>query len=277
MPQIPVSAIVMTKDEEGNIERCLRSLERFDQVFVVDSDSQDRTVELAEALGATVVPFRWNRQYPKKKQWCLENLPFRHEWVIYVDADEEMTPEAADEIERTIANTSHSAFFVSYDYEFLRQVLRHGRRISKLVLMRHRDASYPQLDDLQSEYMWEVEGHYQPLIQGTVGRLRGRMVHREHPDLFHYFERHNKYSDWEAVVRANDAIVKSGEATVGLRPFMKIVFNRLPIRGLVAFLNSYVLRAGFLDGRAGYHYALSLGFYYWQIAVKQREKATTAA
>ena len=272
MRRIQVSAIVMTKDEERNIEQCLRSLADFDEVFVVDSESTDRTVELAEAQGAEVIPFRWNGRYPKKKQWCLENLPFRNEWAMYVDADEFVTPELVEEIAQTIASTRHAGFFVSYDYVFLGTVLRHGRRVSKLVLMKPAVASFAQLDDLASEHAGEVELHYQPTIRGSVGRLRARMVHDDHDDLFHYFERHNRYSDWEAVVRENDALVTTGESAVGLRTLLKRVFQRLPAKGVVAFLHSYVLKAGFRDGRAGFHYALSLGFYYWQIALKQHEK-----
>jgi glycosyltransferase involved in cell wall biosynthesis len=78
---IPVSVVVMTRNESPNIGPCLETLSRFDQVFVVDSGSGDGTAEIAARLGATVVPFEWNGGYPKKKQWCLENLPFRHMWV----------------------------------------------------------------------------------------------------------------------------------------------------------------------------------------------------
>ena len=95
---IPVSVVVMTRNEAQNIGPCLEALSRFDQVFVVDSGSGDGTAEIAAGLGATVVPFQWNGAYPKKKQWCLENLPFRHVWVLYCDADERITPQLGDEI-----------------------------------------------------------------------------------------------------------------------------------------------------------------------------------
>src|SRR5688500_10422767 len=105
---IPVSAIVMTKDEEANIARCLDALAPFDEVFVVDSGSTDRTCEIATAKGAEVVQFEWSGGYPKKKQWCLESLPFRHEWALYVDADEFVTPELASEIEAKIVDSPHA-------------------------------------------------------------------------------------------------------------------------------------------------------------------------
>lgn len=264
----------MTKNEEGNIERCLNGLQRFDEVFVVDSGSTDGTVEIAEALGAKVVPFRWNGQYPKKKQWCLENLPVRNDWVLYVDADELVTPALAGEIAATIPSTSMYGFFVGQNYVFLRKVLRHGRRISKLVLFKHRHAAFAELRDLHSEHAGEVELHYQPTVDGPVGKLSAKMIHDDHESLYQYFSRQNRYTDWEAVVRTNNSLLSTGEASVGLRSLAKRAFARVPIKGFVAFMYSYVWRAGFLDGRAGFHYALWLGFYYWQIGLKEREQAS---
>lgn len=87
--RVPCSVVVMTKNEELNIAKCLTSVSDFAEVFVVDSGSVDRTCEIAKSIGAAVVPFEWNGKYPKKKQWCLENLPFAYEWALYVDADEE--------------------------------------------------------------------------------------------------------------------------------------------------------------------------------------------
>lgn len=275
MTAIPVSVIVMTKDEEANIAKCLQSLTRFDEVFVVDSGSSDRTTDIARDMGATVVPFAWNGEYPKKKQWCLVNLPFRNPWVMYVDGDELVTPQVAAEIERTLPQTRHSGLFVTYDYVFLGRVMRYGRRVSKLILMRPERAAFAQLDDLDSENAGEVELHYQPTIQGSVGRLSSRMVHDDHDSLYHYFDRQNRYSDWEALVRSNDALISSGESGIGVRTLLKRAFAKVPLKGVVAFVHSYILRAGFLDGRVGFHYALSLGFYYWQIELKRAERAAT--
>src|SRR5438093_11332304 len=133
--KIPVSVIVMTKEEERNIAKCLRSVEGFDEVFVVDSDSTDRTCAIAGAMGAKIVRFRWDGRYPKKKQWCLENLPFAHDWVLYLDADELLTPELREEIAGLLARPSrHAGWFATYEYVFLDRPLRHGHRVHKLVL-----------------------------------------------------------------------------------------------------------------------------------------------
>lgn len=269
---IPVSVVVLTKDEEPNVGKCLRSVGRFAEVFVVDSGSADRTVEIASALGARVVQFEWNGRYPKKKQWALERLPFAHRWVLYLDADEEVSPALAGEIERLmLRGPGHAGYFAALDYVFLGKVLRHGCRVYKLILLDRARGRFLDYDDLEAANMWEVEGHYQPMIEGSTGRLEGRLLHNDHDSLYGYFARHNRYSDWEAVLRWKRELVRPEEAQPVLRKFSKRAFAALPFRGLVFFLYSYVFRLGFLDGRAGYHYAIAKSFYYWQVGVKTRE------
>ncbi len=96
--RIPISVIVPVKNEADNLRRCLPALSWADEVFVVDSGSSDETEEVAREHGARVVSFEFNGVYPKKKNWSLENLPFRNEWVLIVDADEVVPPELAEEI-----------------------------------------------------------------------------------------------------------------------------------------------------------------------------------
>jgi glycosyltransferase involved in cell wall biosynthesis len=270
--RIPISVVVMTKNEERNVVACLDSLQRFDEVFVVDSGSTDRTRALAEARGATVVAFEWDGGYPKKKQWCLERLPFRHDWVLYVDADERVTPQLADEIERTLAGApSHAGFFVGLDYVFLGKLLRHGHRVFKLALLDRTRARFLDYPDLDAANMWEVEGHYQPAVEGSTAVLRGRLVHEDHDTLFDWFARHNRYSDWEAVLRAKGALAGEREAQPGARRRLKKAFDRMPFKGLISFFYAYVFRLGFLDGRAGFQFAVAKAFYYWQVDLKLSE------
>jgi glycosyltransferase involved in cell wall biosynthesis len=264
----------MTRNEELNLPKCLASVERFDEVFVVDSQSQDHTQEIARAAGAEIVEFVWNGRYPKKKQWCLENLPFRQDWVLYLDADEEATEALVDEIARLAAiGFGKAGYFVGYDYVFLGQRLGHGLRVFKLVLFDRRRARYLECDDLDVEHMWEVEGHYQPTIDGPVGTLRGRMLHSDHADLYHYFARHNRYSDWEAALHSRGGIARRDETQTARRSRLKRAFATMPFRPLGIFVYSYLLAGGFLDGRAGFHYAVSRGFYYWQIGLKMSERS----
>jgi glycosyltransferase involved in cell wall biosynthesis len=271
----------MTRNEERNIEKCLRALSDFDEVFVVDSASTDRTVEIAARLGARVVPFQWNRKYPKKKQWCLDNLPFSHEVVLYVDADEVMSPELAQEIGACLPRFEQGAggAFVGFDYVFCGKRLRHGHRVYKLVLLPRSRSRFLDYNDLDVANMWEVEGHYQPQVQGPVFLLRNRMAHHDHDGLYHYFDKHNRYSDWEASLRVKGLLNDPREANIGLRGLMKRMFAAFPFKAPAAFLHCYVLRLGFLDGKAGLDYAVARAMYYWQIGLKSRElqAATVAA
>ena len=216
--RVPVSVVVMTKNEEENLPKCLASVVEFDEVFVVDSRSEDRTQEIARAAGVEVVEFVWHGRYPKKKQWCLENLPFRHDFVLYLDADEELTTPLVDEVAGLAAGGfDRVGYFVALDYVFLGRRLRHGLRVYKLVLFDRHRARYVERDDLDVENMWEVEGHYQPRIDGQVGSLQARMIHRDEGGLYDYFERHNRYSDWEAAVRSRGGIGRDDETQTARR------------------------------------------------------------
>lgn len=263
----------MTLNEIDSLPTCLRALRDFDQVFVVDSDSDDGTPEMAADFGATVVPFRWNGRYPKKKQWCLENLPFRNAWVLYVDADEEVTRELAQEIRATVTQggAREAGYLIRLDLVFMGRRLRYGHKSQKLSLFLHERTRFAPLDDLDAVNSGEVELHYQPRVEGEVRRLASSLIHRDHKSLFHYFARHNKYSDWEAAVRHRGALQTVDESHSRVRKRLKAVFAVLPFKGLIAFLHSYVVLGGALDGRAGLAYALSRGFYYWQIGLKIRE------
>ncbi len=269
--RVPVSVVVLTKNEEANIQGCLDALRAFGEVFVVDSASTDATVLLSRQSGARVVAFAWNGCYPKKKQWALDNLPFTYPWVLYVDADEIVTPSLAQEIDSVVRDgPRHSGYWVELDYVFEDQVLRHGHRARKVVLLRRARARFPVVDDLEAENMWEVEGHYQPVVDGATGRLRCRLVHHDADSLFHYFERHNRYSDWEASTRSRRAAATAVDVASS-RKTLKLLFARLPFQGALAFVHSYVAKAGFMDGRAGFDFAIARAFYYWQIGLKRRE------
>jgi len=273
MRRIALSVIVLTKNEERNLGKCLASTRPFDEVFVVDSESTDATRAIAEEHRARFVSFEWNGKYPKKKQWALEHVSFTHDWVLYLDADEEVTPDLAEEIRRLLADRPrHAGYFVGLDYRFLGRTLRHGERVHKLVLFDRTRGLFEERDDLDAENMWEVEGHYQPRIDGSVGTLQSPLVHDDHDSLYHYFERHNRYSEWEAVMRRN----ANGSRKTHAASRKKTIFNALPFKPLAFFVHSYLVRGGFLDGRAGYHYALAKAFYYWQIRVKELELAERA-
>src|SRR5471032_1545951 len=96
--KVDVSVLVPIKNESRNLSRCLQSITWADEIWVVDSNSTDGSQDIAKKHGARVVQFGFNGTWPKKKNWALENLPFKHEWVFILDADEELNPDAEQEL-----------------------------------------------------------------------------------------------------------------------------------------------------------------------------------
>ena len=110
MEKALLSVLIPVKNEAANLRACLATVSFADEIVVVDSQSSDRTQEIAAEAGAKVVQFHWNGEFPRKKNWALANVPWRHEWVLIVDADERITPELEVEIRRAIQQTQVDGF-----------------------------------------------------------------------------------------------------------------------------------------------------------------------
>lgn len=278
-PKAPITVIVPTRNEEKNIQKCLESLSWVDELFVVDSHSTDRTVEIARGMGAQVVQFSWNGRLPRKYNWALDNLPISKEWVLFVAADEEVPAALRDEIiDKVSGQSKYAGFSIRFRYYFLGRELKHGEQLWKLQLFKHRLTRF-ELVDTPEVTSCDMEIHEQPLVRGPVGRLKATMVHRDLDNLHHYFERHNTYSDWEALRRVRNCTNGAGEevrprpfgSPAERRRFYKHAFFNLPGKPLFYCLWYYVLHGGFLDGRAGFIFTVLRAFYWYQIGVKQYE------
>lgn len=261
MGTVPISVIVTTKNEAANIARCLKALERFEEVWVVDSGSEDKTCDIAKAHGAHVVDYKWDGRYPKKRQWCLETLDLTFQHVFFVDADEVVPEALVDEI--AALDWVADGYFVPGAYVFEGYALKHGLRNNKLALFDTRKIEFPVIDDLDIEGMGEIEGHYQPVFkageQGILGQLKTPLLHYAYEDDVAWEARHERYAHWEAAMNERDVWPKDPNV---LREFLKRLFRRMPMRGSIAFLHSYIFKCGFLDGRAGYRFACSRARYY---------------
>lgn len=266
-----ISVIVLTKNEEAGLGNTLEKLKNFDDVIVVDSLSEDRTVEIARAHGARVVDFAWNGEYPKKKQWALENAGVVNKWVLLLDADEfpsvSLVKELVD-LQSTLETTDFGAYDINLLYRFAGKYLRYGHVVTKRSLLHVERASFPVIDDLNAPGIREVEGHYQPESIAPLGKLKNRIVHDDRDPVSSWFARHNRYSDWEAHLRMNEELRKD---IASKRTLKGKIFDTVPFKPALFFGYAYVARAGFLDGRAGFDYATALSTYYWQIGVKTRE------
>ncbi|MGJ3245812.1 MAG: glycosyltransferase family 2 protein [Elainellaceae cyanobacterium] len=280
--KIPVSVLIPAKNEEQNLPACLESVSRADEIFVVDSQSSDRSGEIATHYGAQVVQFHFNGRWPKKKNWSLEHLPLRNEWVLIVDCDERIPAELWDEIATAIQNPDYNGYYLNRRVFFLGKWIRYGGKYPdwNLRLFRHAKGRYENLSTEEIPNTGDNEVHEHVVLTGNVGYLKSDMLHEDFRDLFHWIERHNRYSNWEARVYHNLLTGMGDDGTIGAnlfgdsvqrKRFLKKVWVRLPFKPLLRFILSYGIRLGFLDGRAGYIYARLLSQYEYQIGVKLYE------
>ena len=265
--KVPISILVPIKNEAANLPRCLASVAWADEVFVVDSQSVDDSCAIAIQHGATVVQFYFEGAWPKKRNWALEQLPFKHEWVYILDADETLPPEAAEEFRAIVTDPAHpfTHYWINRRFMFMGRWLRHAYYPNWNVrLLKHSLGRYEKLTGADTQ-SGDNEVHEQLLVEGSGGRLRCEMDHYAFPSVDVFVEKHNRYSNWEACV-ALDKFLRASGGHIGARDVrfrrrLKQLSQRLPFRGLLRFLYVYVWQRGFLDGWEGYYFARLHGFY----------------
>ena len=265
-PRAKVSVIVPVKNEAGNLRRCLPALSWADEVFVVDSQSTDETAEVAAEHGASVVQFHFNGTYPKKKNWALENLPFRNEWVLIVDADEVVVPGLAEEIARRTAADEADGFYLNMKYFFLGRRIRHCGYAEawNLRLFKHRLGRYERMPVDSGMKTGDNEAHEHVELGGRALRLEHELDHHAYPTVAVWVEKHNRYAVWEAAMFERflrEPVPSSIGRGKRSKRLLKKVYLRLPMRPIVRFAYAYVLRLGFLDGRPGLVFCSLLAFY----------------
>ena len=276
-PDRNVSVFIPVKNEEENLPGCLETVQWADEVLVIDSQSTDRTVETAEQLGAQVHQFQFDGSR-KKDDWALENLPFRNEWALYIDADERVPPELAQEILETIrGDEAKDGYYLNRRLIFMgRWVRRAGMYPSwTLRLFKHKLGRYERVE-MQGKARRDSKVHEHLILDGAVGYLRHDLIHRDLRDLYRYLERHNQYSDWDAEVYLRYrqeplGIDRQLHGALRYKRLAKRIWVRLPFRPLLRFLYMYVGRAGLLDGVPGLHYCLLRAVHEYHISVKMKE------
>jgi glycosyltransferase involved in cell wall biosynthesis len=275
--QIPVTVIVPTLNEATNLASCLERLKRFEEVIVLDSGSTDGTVAIALAHGATVIDFSWNGKFPKKRNWYLRNFRPRCDWVLFLDADERVDEAFCAEIANLLPRTVHAGFEIQYRNWFLGVPLRHGELNLKLAIIRVGAGEYERTEDDSSSGL-DMEVHEGPVIQGSVGRLKSVVDHHDYRGLEHWIRKHNQYSTWEArrltTMRLQAATSASHLTARQRRKYLHLGKWWLP---LAYFLATYVGKRGFMDGWAGFAFALNKAIYFWQVGLKARELRAPAS
>jgi glycosyltransferase involved in cell wall biosynthesis len=258
----PITVLLAVKNEAANLPRCLAALGGADRVVVLDSHSSDGTQEIAWSHGAEVIQFDYHGGYPKKRQWALDTLSIRTPWTLLLDADE-IVPEALWlEIEAAIAAVDPpDAFLITKGFHFLGRRLKFGGfSHSAVLLFRTGLARFERLLEDQAGTP-DMEIHERVVVDGRIGRLSAPLIHDDLKGMEAYIARHNGYSTWEAKLRYQYLTTGSyGEYTIRprlfgneqeRRRFIKRLVLHVPFEPWLWFLYHYLVRLGFLEGRAG--------------------------
>jgi glycosyltransferase involved in cell wall biosynthesis len=265
---VPVSIIILTKNEEANLPDLASSIPWCDDVHVVDSLSTDGTVARAKELGFQTWsnPFRG---FGDQRNWALDHCTIKHPWILFLDADEKSTPAFVADLSNAIATAPESVagFHCCWKMIVEEVWLKRCDNFPKwqFRLMRKGRARFADFGHGQKEA--EVEGEIRYLMEPYDHRPFSK-------GWADWLDRHNKYSSKEAFeridlpFRPSAIFMKSGPER---NRALKGVVSRLPGWPLIRFAIPYFLKLGFLEGAVGFIYCANLGYYEFLIQIKMRE------
>ena len=260
------SVIILTRDEQANLPDCLASLEKLGaEVFVVDSGSSDRTVEIAKQSGCQVFehPFE---NHAAQINWALQNLPIKTPWIMRLDADERLTPELVEELKQILPDTDEkiTGYQVKRRVFFMGRWIRHGGYYPTWLLRIWRT------DFGVCEQRWMDE--HIVLKQGKIAKFQHDIIDENKKGLSFWIDKHNRYADREVkdmvslVAEKEDDLLKSSQYSqaIGRRWIKKNLYARSPLflRAFLYFLMRYIIGLGFLDGLEGLIFHFLQGFWY---------------
>lgn len=230
-----ISAIVLTKNEELNIEKCLNSLKWCDEIIVVDDNSKDRTVEIAKNLGAVVYSHPLKDDFSESRNFGLKLA--KGEWVIFIDADEEVTKDLQTEIEETINNNNLDGIIIKRKDFIFGKWLEHGETSDiKLLRIAKRNAG-----------SWKRKIHETWEIKGKRIILNNYLLHYPHRGVTEFLNELNRYSTLNAEVFFSEGI-KTNCWQIVLYPTGK-------------FIKNYFIKLGLFDGTPGFIHAMLMSFH----------------
>jgi len=270
MPE-SLAIIILTQNEADNLPRCLESVITFGELIVVDSGSDDGTQEIAKKAGVRIYE-RSFESFARQRNWALENCDLQRPWVLFLDADEVATPEfrraVADAIEN--AGGSIAGFYCSWKMMLGQRWLRRSDSFPKWQLRIVRRG--------RADFIDSGHGQKEGKVDGELGYVREPYLHYALSKGWEsWWAKHNQYSDEEAADRwsrsASFRELFSKDASRRNRA-LKPILSRIPGWPILRFLHMYVLKGGFLEGREGFAYCASMGWYEHLIRAKMRELRT---
>ena len=270
---VPVTVVVLTRDEEPNIARCLASVGWADQAVVIDSGSADRTVPLARSLGADVVEQPW-LGFSGQREFALRVAEVKNDWIYFVDADEWVSPQLALEIATALLVPDCAAFAHRFRLVFLDSWIRHCGWYGGSWIVRLVDRRCTKFDGSSV--------NERACVDGPVIRLANDIVDEDQKGLASWLRKHVRYAELELRQRGDPVPLRErirrfrSRDRTDSRPLARVVlkdlvFPTLPAKPLALFLYMYVVRLGLLDGRAGLRFCFFHAWYQAAVDALQAE------
>jgi glycosyltransferase involved in cell wall biosynthesis len=268
VPSAPLCVVVLTFNEALNLPACLGSLAGLPcEIYVVDSASTDRTVEIAAQHRVRVVPHNFE-SHARQWKWALDSLPITADWVLALDADQLLSEGLRDELCQLFTGQMPKVdgFYVKRRQIFRGRWIRHGGYYPKYLLkLFKRHAVQFDENDL-------VDHHF--YIAGSVAKLRGDLIedNRKESDISFWIDKHNRYASLlarEEIRRRTQPQTRPLQPALGGTPdqqslWLKNVWNRMPkyVRPFFYFTYRYFVRLGFLDGKEGFIFHFLHAFWF---------------
>ena len=261
-----LSLIILTYNEALNLPTCLASLKPLEaEIFIVDSGSTDKTVEIAKQANCQVFFHPFENQ-AKQLNWGLQNLPIKTPWVMRLDADERLTPELAEELKQILLQTPEkiTGYQLKRRVFFMGRWIRHGGYYPTWLLRVWRTGMGT------CEQRWMDE--HIVLSEGKVANLKHDIIDENHKGLHFWTDKHNRYADREikdmlgSIADVKDDLLQvSQHSQATQRRWMKKnLYARSPLflRAFIYYLLRYFIGLGFLDGKEGMIFHFLQGFWY---------------
>lgn len=266
---LSLSVIILTFNEEIHISRAIKSISNIaSQIFVIDSYSSDRTIEVANSLGATVLQHPFTNQ-AQQFQWALDNAPITSKWIMRLDADEIIEPDLVAEIADKIPDMPPDVVGINLKRKhiFMDRWVKHGGRYP-LVMLRIWRKGHGRIEN-----RWMDE--HIVIWDGLTVTFNGGFADHNLNDLTFFTDKHNKYATREAIeilnqrlnfsTRDHSVTAQSTSLQTAAKFFIKEhIYNRIPftVSAPLYFLWRYIFQLGFLDGRSGLTYHFLQGYWY---------------
>ena len=271
MSQIQVTVIIPVKNEANIIRNCLNKLVEFNQVIVLDSNSTDETaIIVLEYLNCEYKNFNWNGKFPKKRNWALDNLLIKNDFVLFIDADEVLTDGFISEIKNVIINKKYVGFWLFYDNYFLNKKMNYGIKMKKLALFNKNYGRYEMIND-NNWTNFDMEIHEHPILNGPISIIQSPIIHNDFKNINSFILKHNEYSSWEAM----RYLSLNNKNILTYRQKFKYFLLPRSILSILYFMYAYFIKLGFLDGKRGLIYTILKSIYFYLISIKIYELKLT--